>query len=138
MWINKYSKSINIKSTLIVIFFFVISYILVAPFLLQPDVIITHDYRIHLTMIAQFAQALQSGDFPIRWASGVTYYGSAVPLVSHQLTAYLGAFIYFTTNNIIFSGNMLFLLVLSSAMCFIIYFYENTSLCFQVSLVLFS
>jgi len=108
MWINKYSKSINIKSTLIVIFFFVISYILVAPFLLQPDVIITHDYRIHLTMIAQFAQALQSGDFPIRWASGVTYYGSAVPLVSHQLTAYLGAFIYFTTNNIIFSGNMLF------------------------------
>lgn len=61
-------------------------------------------------MIAQFARALQSGDFPVRWASGVTYYGSAVPLVAHQLTAYLGALIYLATNNIIFSGNILFFL----------------------------
>jgi len=89
-------------------FFLLISYILVSNFLFNPLQMKTDDYPFHLTMIAQFAKAIQSGDFPVRWANGFANYGGAIPIVAHQLTSYLGAFIYFLTHNVLFSGNMLF------------------------------
>lgn len=99
------------KSKIItVLFFFLISSILVANFLFKSSLMTTDDYPFHLTMIAQFAKAIQSGDFPVRWANGFANYGGAIPIVAHQFTSYSGAFIYFFTHNILFSGNILFLI----------------------------
>jgi hypothetical protein len=98
----------NFKSAGIYFYILLISYILVADFIFNPGRMVTHDYPIHLTMIAQFNQALKSGDFPVRWANGIANYGAATPIAAHQLTAYFGAFLYFLTNNVLLSGNLLF------------------------------
>jgi len=66
----------------------------------------TFDGPTHLTNIAQFASALKSGDFPVRWMDGFANYGMPMPIIVQQTTAYLGAFFTLLFNNVVFSYNL--------------------------------
>ncbi len=90
----------NFKVTNLV-FIFILSLFLTFDLFLFTGRSITFDGHSHMTMIAQFEQALKSGDFPVRWAGGLANYGSATPIFMHQLTNYLGAGLNFIVQDIV-------------------------------------
>ncbi len=51
----------------------------------------TFDGPTHMQTIAQFTHGLRDGNFPVRWGDGFARYGMPIPMVSQQLTAYIGA-----------------------------------------------
>lgn len=82
---------------------FLISFILVFDLFFNIGHSAHMDGRAHITTIAQFYRAIQSGDLKPTWADWFGNYGMPVPLVAHQLVSYLGAWITFITNNVITS-----------------------------------
>jgi len=68
------------------------------------------DEVVHLTTIAQFAQAFQSGDFLVRWANNYSNYGGPLGIIAHQTTAYFGGLLVLLTSNVHFSFNILYFL----------------------------
>lgn len=58
---------------------------------LHPGEPATFDGPIHITNMAMYAQALRDGEVPVTWADGFANYGLPTPLVSQQLSSYLGA-----------------------------------------------
>lgn len=73
------------------LFIFLISAILVADLFLNSGRPATFDAPYHITNMAQFYQALKSGDFPVVWNDGVGNYGLPNGIIAHQLTSYIGA-----------------------------------------------
>lgn len=59
----------------------------------------TFDSQIHITNMAMFSRALREGDFPVTWSDGFANYGLPMPLVSQQVTSYLGALFVFITQS---------------------------------------
>lgn len=93
------------------IFSFIISGILVGPLFIQgPQQETTFDGPTHMQTIAQFTHGLRDGDFPVRWGDGFARYGMPIPMVSQQLTAYLGAVINLVVNNVQLSYRLVFFL----------------------------
>lgn len=54
---------------------------------------ITFDGHIHMTTMNQFAQSLNDGEFPVTWSNNFANFGHPLPIIAHQLPAYLGAFL---------------------------------------------
>lgn len=65
------------------------------------------DANFHISNIAQFYTVLKDGDFPVVWSDGFANYGLPIPIVSHQLTNYLGAGLMFLTQDPTLSFNIL-------------------------------
>jgi len=70
---------------------FILALVFSLDLFLFPGRSITFDAHIHMTTFSQFAQALQDGEFPVRWADNFANYGLPLPLFAHQTTAYAGA-----------------------------------------------
>lgn len=77
----------NVLLLLILVF---ISFLSIADFILRPGHPITFDGHIHMTTMNQFAQALTDGEFPVRWSNNFANFGHPLPLIAHQIPAYLG------------------------------------------------
>ncbi len=67
---------------------------------------ITFDGHIHMTTMAQFAQALKDGEFPVRWSNGFAQFGLPLPLFAHQLPAYAGALLIMSGLSVTTSYNL--------------------------------
>lgn len=89
---------------------FIIALILTLELFLSSGQSFTFDGPTHIQTIAQFVLGLQDGEFPVRWGGGFARYGMPIPLISQQLTSYLGAFLYGFTHNLILSYKILYLL----------------------------
>ena len=104
---------------------FIVALILVADLFFRPGRPVTFDGPTHITNIAQFAAGLQTGGFPVAWADHFTALGSPVPIVTQQLTSYLGALFYFVTHDLIQSYNwVVFVGALSSSWLMYIFLRE--------------
>lgn len=66
----------------------------------------TMDGVIHISGMAQFAQALGQGQFPVTWLNNFANYGLPVGLFSHQIPIYLGAIFVFLTHNAVLSASL--------------------------------
>jgi uncharacterized membrane protein len=93
----------------------------------------TFDGPTHLTNIAQFADALQRGDFPVRWMDGFANYGMPMPIIVQQTTAYLGALVTLIFHNVVFAYNVVVFIGAFLSLYFLftflrIHFSENASL----------
>jgi len=83
---------------------------------------ITFDGHIHMTTMAQFANALKDGGFPVTWANNFANYGLPLPIFAHQLPAYLGALFILFGFSVVGAYNLtLFLAVLLSSLFFYIF-----------------
>lgn len=76
---------------------------------LWPGRPITFDGQTHLITIAQFAQALRAGDFPVIWTNSFAHYGLPLGLFAHQLSSYAGAVLFIISGNLVSSYNLLLL-----------------------------
>ena len=86
---------------------FAISALFVFELFLFPGRPATFDSNIHITTLAQFGQAMKSGDFPVIWLNNYSNYGSPVGLYVHQLTNYLGGTITIFIQNPALTYNIL-------------------------------
>lgn len=83
---------------------------------------ITFDGHVHMTTMAQFAQALKDGEFPVAWSNNFANYGLPLPLFAHQLPAYLGAILILLGLSVVTAYNLnMFLAVISSSFLFYIF-----------------
>ncbi|MCA9372210.1 hypothetical protein KC726_04930 [Candidatus Woesebacteria bacterium] len=87
---------------------FIIALILTLDLFVSRGQSFTFDGPTHIQTIAQFVQGLRSGDFPVRWGGGFARYGMPIPIISQQVTSYLGAAIYFLVGNLEFSYHLLY------------------------------
>ncbi len=93
----------------------------------------TFDGPTHLVNSAQFAAALRSFDFPVRWMDGFANYGMPMPIIIQQTTAYLGAFFILFTQNVVLSYNLVVFIATFFSLYFLylfltLYFSQNASL----------
>lgn len=98
-----------------------ISLIFVSDIFLTNKQFASFDSPFHITNIAQFYNVLQQGEFPVRWMGGFANYGLPIPLIAHQLTSYLGAFITFVTHNPLTSYHILILVGIT---CSNLFYYQ--------------
>lgn len=85
-----------------------IAFVLVADLFYHNSLPATFDGRVHITMIAQFYQALRDGDFPVTWASGFANYGMPMPIIHQQVPIYLGAVLNFFVHNVVVANNLVY------------------------------
>lgn len=97
------------KTLIIALILSLISSLLVFDQLVSPGEAATYDSRIHITNIAMFHRALSDGDFPVAWADSFSNYGSPIPIVSQQLTPYLGSILMAVTQDPLISYKLLLL-----------------------------
>jgi len=88
----------------------IISLFLVFDIFLNKGQPATFDGTIHITTIAQYYRGLKEGEHRITWADGFANYGMPIPLISQQTTPYLGGYLNFIFNNVLFSYNVVFLI----------------------------
>ncbi len=67
------------------------SIVFLFDFFMNPGRFASFDAPFHITNIAQFANALMDGNFPVIWTDGFANYGLPIGIVAHQMTSYLGA-----------------------------------------------
>lgn len=67
------------------------SIIFLFDFFMNPGRFASFDAPFHITNVAQFANALMDGNFPVIWTDGFANYGLPIGIVAHQMTSYLGA-----------------------------------------------
>lgn len=91
-------------------FFIIISIIPVFDLFLNTGQPTTFDGIIHISTIAQFSSALQSGDFPVVWLNSFANYGLPVGLFSQQLPIYIGTLMQLFTHNAVLSYNLVLFL----------------------------
>jgi uncharacterized membrane protein len=92
---------------LFLLFIFAISSLFVLELFLFPGRPATFDANTHITTLAQFSQAIKSGDFPIVWLNNFANYGLPVGIFTHQLTNYVGGTITLLTQNPVLTYNIL-------------------------------
>lgn len=95
----------NFLPLLVILLF---SLIFVSDLFISPGLPTTFDNPFHTTNVTQFFISLKSGDFPVRWSDGIGNYGLPIPIVAHQLTSYLGAFLLFLNITPEFSLKLLY------------------------------
>ena len=98
------------KNFFVFVILFIISLLLCLDLFISKGRSSTFDGPTHITNIAQFAAALRSGDFPVRWMDGFANYGMPMPIIVQQMTPYLGAFFILLFNNVIFAYNLVILI----------------------------
>lgn len=104
------------------IILFIVSLIIVIDLFSHSGRHITFDGHIHMTTMAQFATALKDGEFPVVWSNNFANYGLPLPLFSHQLPAYLGAFLILLGLSVVTAYNLLiFSSIFLSAILFYIF-----------------
>ena len=86
------------------------SIIFVLPALIAPGIWKTFDSPFHISMIAQFHQALKYLYVPVVWTDGVANYGLPFGIIAHPLTSYLGGMMTFLTNDPVISYKILWLI----------------------------
>ncbi len=98
----------------------IVSFFLVADIFFNNGRSITFDSQIHITTMAQFASALQDGEFPVQWANNFANYGLPLGIFAHQTTAYVGALLILFTHQVVLSYNVILLMgaVLSTLLCY--------------------
>lgn len=101
---------ISREDILNIIFFFIISFLLVLDLFFNKGQSANMDGTVHITTIAQFYKAMKDGEWFVRWSDGFANYGLSVPLFAHQLVNYLGGFLTFITHDVLLSFNILFLI----------------------------
>ncbi len=67
------------------------------------------DGVVHLTNMAIFKEAIEDGDFPVRWTDGFANYGLPMGSFAQQFTSYFGALLTFLTNDLNVSYNLVLL-----------------------------
>lgn len=108
---------------IVVLIVFIISFILTSDLFFHSGNNLTFDGRIHVSTMSQYWQALSDGEFPVRWSNNFANFGLPLPLIAHQIPAYLGAIIIglgfspiASYNSVlfigVFIGNLLFYLYL--------------------------
>lgn len=70
-----------------------LSFLSVADLIYRPGHPVTFDGHIHMTTMNQYAQAMYDGEFPVTWANNFANYGHPLPVIAHQVPAYLGGFL---------------------------------------------
>ena len=105
-------------NSLLIIF---MGFVLMADMLLRSGVTASFDGPVHLTTIAQFYNALRSGDFPVYWADGFAHYGFPLGQVSQQVTPYLGSFFMLLVQNVELAYKLVYLtgVIVSAVVCYI-------------------
>lgn len=129
MKITKISR----EDILNIIFFSIISFLLVLDLFFNKGQSANMDGTVHITTIAQFYKAMKDGEWFVRWSDGFANYGLSVPLFAHQLVNYLGGFLTFATHDVLLSFNTLFYIgsFLSTLFLYFflrLYFSEKSSL----------
>lgn len=94
-------------TALVGIVLFILALVFSLDLFLFPGRSITFDAHIHMTTFSQFAQALQDGEFPVRWADNFANYGLPLPLFAHQTTSYAGAVLTLLLGNPVLAYNLL-------------------------------
>jgi len=88
----------------------IISIILVFELFINKGQSQNMDGNVHIATIAQFFKAMQSGDLKVTWTDGFANYGLPIPIIAHQIPAYLGAILSFITNNVVVSFNIIYVI----------------------------
>ncbi len=60
--------------------------------------------------MAQYAEALRDGEFPVKWANNFSNYGHPLPIFAHQIPIYLGALLEVVINQPVSAYNWVMLL----------------------------
>lgn len=79
------------------------SFLLVADLFFNKGQLAAYDAEVHIRNIVAVYNAFLQGEVRVMWADGIANYGMPFPLISQQLTMYLGAFFLLLTKNIVFS-----------------------------------
>ncbi|PIR62033.1 MAG: hypothetical protein COU66_00545 [Candidatus Pacebacteria bacterium CG10_big_fil_rev_8_21_14_0_10_44_11] len=80
------------------------------------------DGTVHITNIAIFHQALEAGDFPVRWTDGFANYGLPMGSFAQQLTSYLGGFLTFFSGDVITAFNWVYVIgTITSVLAFYLF-----------------
>jgi len=79
------------KNVFNILFILIVSFTLTSDLFFHSGNNLTFDGRIHVSTMAQFWQALSDGEFPVRWSNNFANFGLPLPLIAHQIPAYLGA-----------------------------------------------
>ncbi len=78
------------QSVLVVIFIFIVSTVLLFS-LFQKGIYNSHDGEVHVARIAQFRQALEDGQLPVRWLGNWNFgYGYPALVYAYSLPYYIG------------------------------------------------
>lgn len=84
------------------------SFFLVAELFLSTGQPAAYDTEVHIRNIVAVYKAFLQGEIRVMWADGIANYGMPFPLISQQLTMYLGAFFLLLTKNIVFSYHLVY------------------------------
>lgn len=100
----------NMFKKLLVISIFLASICISSRALLHPEFFRVHDF-VHGARISELHLAMSEGHFPVRWTKNFGF-GYGMPLFEFYapLPYYVGGFIYWITQNLIFSVKMLWLI----------------------------
>lgn len=91
-----------------------VSFISLADLIYRPGHPVTFDGHVHMTTMNQFAQSLYDGEFPVTWANNFANFGHPLPIIAHQVPAYLGA----TLLLLGFSTELAYILLISVSVLF--------------------
>ena len=94
----------------IIVLISIIALAFVFPIFIINGLWASFDTPFHVTMIAQFHDALKNVYFPVVWTQGVANYGLPFGLIAHPMTSYLGGFLTLFSNNPILSYKILWAL----------------------------
>lgn len=94
---------LRINDVSVCIIIAIISAIFTTDLFINSGLPATFDGRTHATTIAQFYQSFQTGNFFPKWSNNFANYGLPLPIISHQITNYIGATMNFIFNDITFS-----------------------------------
>lgn len=118
-----------LQKLLIPLILFFVAFLSIADFALRPGHPITFDGHIHMTTMNQFAQALTDGEFPVRWSNNFANFGHPLPLIAHQVPAYLGGILIFLgLHTDLAFLTVLFAAIVITTFAYFFYFKRITSL----------
>lgn len=97
------------KENLAFIIILFASIIFVYPAVFNSGLWASFDSPFHITMIAQFHEALKHFYIPVVWTDGVANYGLPFGIIAHPLTSYIGGLLTFITHEPLQSYKILWL-----------------------------
>jgi len=107
---QKIQSPYQYRNYAIIVLISIISLLFVVPIFKISGLWASFDTPFHVTMIAQFHDALKNAYFPVVWTQGVANYGLPFGLIAHPMTSYIGGFLTLFSNNPILSYKILWAL----------------------------
>lgn len=115
-------KKIHLVDYIYVGILILASFLLVADLFIHKGQPAAYDTEVHIRNIVAVYKAFLQGEVRVTWADGIANYGMPFPLISQQVTMYLGALLLLVTKNIVFSYNSVYLIgAISSTILFYIF-----------------